>query len=327
MDKASSRTVETSPNLPSHSKTASSESQSDTIAMREYLKFDAHDGEVNAVRWSPIKYLFATGGADRKVKMWDVRLSKMKPCSSFVGSNAAINSIEFDSNGSLLLASCNDSASRLWTIADRKLRHTLSGHSKKVMAAKFLGDASIVVTGSHDRTLKIWNLHRKACVKTLATPSTCNDLVTILNDVIISGHHDQTVRFWDNRQKKPTDEVIVQGRVTSLDASTDGMYLLICTRDDSILLLDLRKHQIIRTFSNERFRIACDWSRVTFDRHDEFIAAGGYDGTIFIWNMNGKLEKILNGRSTAAITAVSWDPFTCALASVDRNKSCTIWGD
>lgn len=48
--------------------------------------------------------------------MWDVRLQKMSPCEAFVGSNAAINSIEFDLSGSLLLASCNDSAGRLWTI-------------------------------------------------------------------------------------------------------------------------------------------------------------------------------------------------------------------
>lgn len=33
---------------------------------------DAHDGEVNAVRWSPVEPLVATGGADRKVNLWDV---------------------------------------------------------------------------------------------------------------------------------------------------------------------------------------------------------------------------------------------------------------
>jgi autophagy-related protein 16-1 len=36
------------------------------------LSFNVHDGEVNAVQWSPIEKVVATGGADRKVKLWDV---------------------------------------------------------------------------------------------------------------------------------------------------------------------------------------------------------------------------------------------------------------
>lgn len=35
------------------------------------LKIDAHDSEVNAVRWSPVDRIVATGGSDRKVKLWD----------------------------------------------------------------------------------------------------------------------------------------------------------------------------------------------------------------------------------------------------------------
>lgn len=44
----------------------------DEIPNRVYMSFDAHDGEVNAVRWSPVDRIVATGGSDRKVKLWDV---------------------------------------------------------------------------------------------------------------------------------------------------------------------------------------------------------------------------------------------------------------
>ena len=43
------------------------------------------------------------------------------------------------------------------------LKSTLTGHSGKVLTAKFLGDCSKIVSGSHDRTLKIWDLNRIAC--------------------------------------------------------------------------------------------------------------------------------------------------------------------
>lgn len=44
----------------------------DEIPSKVLIKFDAHDGEVNAVKWSPVERLVATGGTDRKVRLWDV---------------------------------------------------------------------------------------------------------------------------------------------------------------------------------------------------------------------------------------------------------------
>lgn len=104
---------------------------------------DAHDGEVNAVRWSPVEHLVATGGADRKVNLWDVGkgrfkfflffnidntkvfhyiVAKMESRGTLIGSNAAVNSVDFDSTGAMVLATSNDYASRVWTVADQRLR-------------------------------------------------------------------------------------------------------------------------------------------------------------------------------------------------------------
>nr|XP_012788702.1 unnamed protein product [Sorex araneus] len=84
--------------------------------------FDAHDGEVNAVQFSPGSRLLATGGMDRRVKLWEVIGEKCELKGSLSGSNAGITSIEFDSAGSYLLAASNDFASRIWTVDDYRLR-------------------------------------------------------------------------------------------------------------------------------------------------------------------------------------------------------------
>lgn len=39
-----------------------------------------------------------------------------------VGSNAGVMSLDFDSTGSMALAASNDYASRVWTVADMRLR-------------------------------------------------------------------------------------------------------------------------------------------------------------------------------------------------------------
>ena len=41
---------------------------------------------------------------------------------ALTGSNAGITSVEFDVNGSTMLAASNDFATRVWTVDDQRLR-------------------------------------------------------------------------------------------------------------------------------------------------------------------------------------------------------------
>ncbi|CAH1635674.1 unnamed protein product [Spodoptera littoralis] len=92
------------------------------VALRFLLSQDAHDGEVNAVKWSPTDRIVATGGADRKVKLWDVTKCMVETRGTLVGSNAGVMSVDFDSTGAYIVGASNDFASRVWTVADQRLR-------------------------------------------------------------------------------------------------------------------------------------------------------------------------------------------------------------
>jgi autophagy-related protein 16 len=131
----------------------------------------------------------------------------------------------------LIAGTSFDFACRLWSLNEHRLRmssgdlqptHTLTGHTNKVLSGKFLGVMKIV-TGSHDRTLKIWDLMQKACIKTLFVGSSCNDLVTLDSQSIISGHLDKKIRFWDVRTDNSQSEILLQGKITSLDVSSSEL--------------------------------------------------------------------------------------------------------
>uniref|UniRef100_A0A1A9UM85 WD_REPEATS_REGION domain-containing protein n=1 Tax=Glossina austeni TaxID=7395 RepID=A0A1A9UM85_GLOAU len=107
-----------------HSTTTKAENPS-TI----FMKFDAHENESHAVRWSPIERVLATGGADRKVKLWDVGKASPEPRAVLSGSSAGINSVDFDSTGSYIIGTSNDYGARVWTVGDNRLR--VSGKSEK----------------------------------------------------------------------------------------------------------------------------------------------------------------------------------------------------
>ena len=104
-----------------------------TVPSRVHIRFDAHEGEVMSARWDTTGRYFATSGADRKIKIWEMSQRASPDLrATLVGSNAAVMGIDFDSSGAMILGSSNDFATRVWTVEDSRLRHTLTGHSGKV---------------------------------------------------------------------------------------------------------------------------------------------------------------------------------------------------
>ncbi|KAI4883103.1 hypothetical protein NFI96_023010 [Prochilodus magdalenae] len=289
--------------------------------------FDAHDGEVNAVRFSPGSRLLATGGMDRRVKLWEVIAGRCESKGALTGSNAGITSIEFDSAGSYLLAASNDFASRIWTVDDFRLRHTLTGHSGKVLSARFLLDNARIVSGSYDRTLKLWDLRSKVCMKTVFAGSSCNDIVCT-EQCVMSGHFDKKVRFWDIRSESIVCELELLGRVTSLDLNHDRTELLTCSRDDLVKIIDLRTNAVRQTFNAQGFKCGSDFTRVTFSPDGSYVAAGSADGVLYVWNvLTGKLDKTLDKTHSSAINSVSWSPSGTYVVSVEKGSKAVLWSD
>ncbi|XP_042534994.1 autophagy-related protein 16-1 isoform X3 [Dipodomys spectabilis] len=287
--------------------------------------FEAHDGEVNAVQFSPGSRLLATGGMDRRVKLWEAFGDKCEFKGSLSGSNAGITSIEFDSAGAYLLAASNDFASRIWTVDDYRLRHTLTGHSGKVLSAKFLLDNARIVSGSHDRTLKLWDLRSKVCIKTVFAGSSCNDIVCT-EQCVMSGHFDKKIRFWDIRSESVVREMELLGKITALDLNPERTELLSCSRDDLLKIIDLRTNAVKQTFSAPGFKCGSDWTRVVFSPDGGYVAAGSAEGSLYVWNvLTGKVEKVLSKQHSSSINAVAWAPSGLHVISVDKGSKAVLW--
>nr|KAF6336164.1 autophagy related 16 like 1 [Myotis myotis] len=264
---------------------------------------------------------------DRRVKLWEVSGDKCEFKGSLSGSNAGITSIEFDSAGSYLLAASNDFASRIWTVDDYRLRHTLTGHSGKVLSAKFLLDNARIVSGSHDRTLKLWDLRSKVCIKTVFAGSSCNDIVCT-EQCVMSGHFDKKIRFWDIRSETIIREMELLGKITALDLNPERTELLSCSRDDLLKIIDLRINAVRQTFSAPGFKCGSDWTRVVFSPDGSYVAAGSAEGSLYVWSvLSGKVEKVLSKHHGSSINAVAWSPSGSHIVSVDKGSKAVLWSE
>ncbi|XP_040582414.1 LOW QUALITY PROTEIN: autophagy-related protein 16-1-like [Lepeophtheirus salmonis] len=306
------------------------------LPTKSYLKFIAHDGEVNCVAWNPHTSDLYTGGSDRKIKYWNIAKGVAENRGQLSGCNGSIMSLDFDTSGSLILGASGDFASRIWSVDGCRLRHTLTGHSGKVMSAKFLLDSTKFISGSQDRTIKVWDLQSRACISTKFAGSTCNDLVTN-ETMIISGHFDKKIRFYDCRNiggsssfgsDTHQSEIIVGGKITSLDLSKNGQYLLASTRENKIEITDLRNMKTtLNCLSGSGFQIGCDWARATFSPDSEYVACGTSDGSIFIWKYNSSNPERILKEFDSVVVAVAWQPSGNGLVSCDKNRNVVVWAD
>ncbi|XP_039899235.1 beta-arrestin-1 isoform X3 [Simochromis diagramma] len=213
---------------------------------------DAHEQDINAVRFSSSSDLLATGGTDKVIKLWEVRAGLLTHRGTLDGSTEGITCIEFDPMGFRILAASYSKAAMLWQLGDSVPKVTLTGHSRKVTAARFSSiNHHQVVTGSADGTIRLWDLRRAACLQSRNVAKYCSDLVCSKNG-IISGHYDGQIRAWDSRVASCVQVFPAQGKVTSLDLSSDHCQLLSCCRDDCLQLFDLRR------WSNERVTFRAD---------------------------------------------------------------------
>ncbi|RKO99038.1 hypothetical protein CXG81DRAFT_1814, partial [Caulochytrium protostelioides] len=147
--------------------------------------------------------MLAVAGSERLISLYETRSLTAK--AHLAGAMNAVLDLDFSPSGALLLGACFDHAIKLWHVPTSRLRVSLAGHIGKVTCASFAGEGTIM-SGSYDRTLKVWDVVRGVCSKTIFTLSSCNGLGLIGGTgggtdatTLASGHVDGHLRVWDTR--------------------------------------------------------------------------------------------------------------------------------
>ncbi len=290
--------------------------------------FVGHQGEANCVAYSTSGSKICTGGADMRIKIWDARTGSL--LSQLSGSLGSVMSARWSPNEAYLLGCACDNVARVWDIALGRLKHTFTGHIGKVYGGVFTADASKVVTGAHDRTVKVWDMNSGNTIRTIFCFSSCNDVcLSDSHAAIASAHLDGALRLWDLRAGESTQEIkeAHSKQITSVAVATNEYYILSSARDNLLKVWDLRKNaSVVQTLKDDGFRSGLNWSRACWSPDSKYVAAGGAEGSLFIWNVeSGALVKQLGSESNATISAVAWSPNGLQVCSTDRKSHVVLW--
>ncbi len=144
-----------------------------------------HTGRVWSVAYAPgssdTSGLLASGSDDQTIRLWQVSTGKC--LHTLQGHTGRVQSIAFSADGTRLASASDDHTIRLWDVHSGDCLTTLTGHSHRVWSVAFgwLPTVSssraseqlvqpLVVSGSEDETIRLWDVSEGRCLKVLRAP-------------------------------------------------------------------------------------------------------------------------------------------------------------
>ena len=271
----------------------------------------SHRDAVTCVAFHPVFSSLASGSEDYTIKIWDWEMGELEK--TVKGHTKAILDLDFGGpRGGTLLASCSsDLTIKLWDPSDEyKNIRTLPGHDHSVSAVRFIpsgaagspSSGNLLVSASRDKTLRIWDVTTGYCVKT------------------IRGHAD-----W----------------VRDVSPSFDGRWLVSTGNDRTARIWDTSSGEAKATLiGHEHFVECCVFAPPSSYIHlasiagvkkppaasssAEYVATGGRDKKIHLWDSRGTLIKTLSGHDNW-VRGLVFHPGGKYLLSVADDKTLRCW--
>ncbi|KAI9171375.1 WD repeat-containing protein [Paramyrothecium foliicola] len=138
---------------------------------------DGHIKPIHALDWSPDGHRVLSGSADGWIKCWDVR--KVQMTGGIGAHSSAVSDMRWfkgldepidgtppglddkgaqlpKTSGTFFVSSGFDRQVKVFSADDWTLTQTLSGHTGPVASVDYSRDGKWIVSGGHDRTVKLW---------------------------------------------------------------------------------------------------------------------------------------------------------------------------
>ena len=268
--------------------------------------YSAHGYSISALSIAPDNASFASSGGDKAVFLWDV--AKAVTIKRFAGHESRVEDV---------------------AMGGVTVRED-GGEGGDRGAAGRAGLGQVVVSGSFDKTVRVWDVRgggRMGCVMVL--PEAKDGVLSVGCDdnCLWSGSTDGRVREYDLRRGLLREDVI-GAPVTSVTASRDGGAFLVGSLDGKIRLMDRRDGRCLATYEghkNTEYRV---WSRLV-GRDEDAVISGSEDGKVVLWDRarGGKPSESLEASRTGKlVSCVAYNPATNGWASGGSDSRVTLWG-
>ncbi len=211
----------------------------------------------------------------------------------------------------------------LWSKPTWNLQQTINAHSDWVRCMNFTPDSEKLVSGSFDKTIKLWQLDTGKAIYTLEDRLKGVFALAVSPDgkLLASGSWDEKIELWNLETGTLLHNLSQhQASVRSLAIAPDSKTLISGSFDQTIVLWSL-PDGIVGKIIVDREPI----SAIALSADGTFLASTGDDGIVKIWSLatGTKIAESSGNKHCIGSLAISPDSQTIAAGTV--NGDMVLW--
>ena len=254
-----------------------------------HRSFKGNNEIISSCIFTPNMKQSISGSENGNIFVWNFK-PQMRPF-KFTGHKGAITDLAINPSGTIIASSSTDQTVRLWTNAVSGKYKLLKCHPSPVRSVDFSNTGKYLLTGSNDKTIKIFDLYPKT--KFVSSFKGHSNWVRCArfspdNRLIGSCGDDNSVIIFDIEQKSMKYKFLDHlSHVNSCRFSPDGTIIASAGDDGKIKLFDIRMGRLIQHYDAHNDKINC----ISYHQRGNYIISGSDDSTIKIWDL--KMGQIL----------------------------------
>ncbi|KAF8251920.1 WD40 repeat-like protein [Wilcoxina mikolae CBS 423.85] len=210
----------------------------------------------------------------------------------------------------------------------------LKGHSDSVYCVQF--DDTKVITGSRDRTIRIWDIKTGDCTKILQAPAdngtadpgnqpatteyhTASVLCLQFDaKILVTGSSDNTCIVWSLPSYDPIGR-LVGHRAGVLDVCFDDKHIVSCSKDTTICIWDRNTRKLIRQLKGHRGPV-----NAVAIRGKQIVSASG-DALVKLWDLDtGECIREFKGH-LRGLACVQFSEDAKTIVSGGNDQDIRVW--